>query len=269
MTRCWPATLRKYLAVLRLETQYSMRYRLNSLFYLSALVVPVVIQYFLWTTVYRSRAQVGDYSLSAMLTYYVVAVFLSQMRIVAWWDISESIKNGTVVHYLVRPWNHFWLYFTRSLAWTFPILLLLLPGYLILVFVLRHRLLPPASAGALAALILIWLAGGLFVYTLEYMTNLLAFWTERTRGFLWLLSFITDFLSGALVPLNLLPGHRWLVLQPLAALGYLPARVYLGQVSPAEFWKTLGILGLWLLALVPLAHLQLRRGLRRYQPPGG
>ncbi len=261
--------LKKYLAVARLEHTYSLRYRANTLFYISAVAVPVLLQYFLWTTLYRSRSHFGAYDLADMLTYYVITVFLNQLRIVAWWEIANSIRSGAVVHYLVRPWNHFTLYLTRTLAWSSTSWMVLLVAYVPIWGLLRHHLHPPASWHALGGLLLLWFLGGLFMFSLEYMANLLAFWTERARGFLSLLEFVRWFLGGALVPLDLLPGGRWLAQQPLAYLGYLPAQVYLGRVQGEALLRALGTILLWLGILVPLAQGMFRWGLRRYQPPGG
>ncbi len=270
MRSCSIRRFRKYRAVFQMEVQYSLRYRANTLFYLSSVILPVVLQYFLWTTVFRDQRQVGPYDLSAMLTYYTVAVFLSHLRLFAWWDIGYAIKDGRMALHLVRPWNPFLLYLVRALAWTSSAFLLLLLAYLPLVFGLLHtHLRAPASPQALLWMLLFWFLGGLFTYTVGYLVNLLAFWTEGVTGILWLLAFLEEFLSGALVPLNLLPGSSWWIHQPFAFLGYLPARIYLGQASGAELAEALGILLGVLAGLIPLAQAVFQRGLRGYQPAGG
>lgn len=77
--------------------------------------------------------------------------------------------------------------------------------------------------------------------------------------------------SGNLLPLALLPD-AWqtaLLLQPLAGVMDIPARLYFGQLVGAQAWAALGLQALWTVLLVALGRAALARTLRRLEVQGG
>jgi len=76
------------------------------------------------------------------------------------------------------------------------------------------------------------------------------------------------FLAGGFVPLDILPLREvWLFL-PFRFVGWFPAQVFLGRVSPERLPGELGLLLGWLFLFVAGAKLIWRLGLRNYQGAG-
>jgi ABC-2 type transport system permease protein len=77
--------------------------------------------------------------------------------------------------------------------------------------------------------------------------------------------------SGNLLPLVLLPD-AWqtaLLLQPLAGVVDIPARLYFGLMSGTQAWAGLGLQGFWLAVLVLLGHLAMNRTMHALDVQGG
>ena len=71
--------------------------------------------------------------------------------------------------------------------------------------------------------------------------------------------------------LELVPGKLFAVLSllPWTYTTYFPLQVYLGRVTPTQAAQGLGMQAFWIAALVGIAALMWRRGLRRYEAVGG
>ena len=89
-----------------------------------------------------------------------------------------------------------------------------------------------------------------------------SFWTENIVGLVWLRGAVTDILSGAVVPLALLPSPLAVVahLSPFQAIVYIPLSLYLGRASALP---ELGIQLVWVIVLWFLARAVWASGLRR------
>ena len=77
--------------------------------------------------------------------------------------------------------------------------------------------------------------------------------------------------SGNLLPLALLPD-AWqtaLLVQPLAGLFDIPARLYFGQLGGAHALGALGLQCFWIVALVAFGRMAMGRAMRSLQVQGG
>lgn len=77
--------------------------------------------------------------------------------------------------------------------------------------------------------------------------------------------------SGNLLPLALLPDgwQAALLLQPLAGIVDIPARIYFGQLAGTEALAGLGLQCFWVLAAAGLGRVLLQRTLRNLEVQGG
>jgi ABC-2 type transport system permease protein len=248
--------------------QVDLRYKLNTLFYLSYVLVPPLAVFYLWRAVLSAGGRIGDYDLSTMVTYYVVVQLFVCSTPAPWPEIGESIRNGRLAFWLVRPASHYGLYLARvvsshALLWLFSF-----GGLTIVATLLRPFFRVQTDPVLVLAAVLLWLGGVLVSFTLGYLVNLLAFWTERVSGALSLVTQAMPFLAGSILPLDLLPlPQLWLSL-PFRFAGWLPTQVYLGRIGrqalPLEFAR----LVLWLVVLILLCQWVWRRGLACFQGPG-
>lgn len=96
--------------------QYSI-YKSN--FYLFTLnrIVEIIVYIFVWQAIYHQTGNAGGFSLSQMITYYILAMAFSSL---ATWgineDIAHSIRNGQINKELLNPITYFQYYFGINLG---------------------------------------------------------------------------------------------------------------------------------------------------------
>jgi ABC-2 type transport system permease protein len=97
------------------------------------------------------------------------------------------------------------------------------------------------------------------------------FWLLEVTSLLWIVTTLAYFVSGQMMPLDMLPPFWAGLLKalPFQYLAYFPAVIFLGKVKGAELaWGLLAQLA-WAVALVVLTRWLFHRGLRRYSAYGG
>lgn len=193
-------------------------------------------------------------------------------------EVAQAVRTGAVAYDRLRPVDAYGLWFVRSAGWiaarvlprlalmaAFAALLLPLAGWG------DWSWRPPASLAAGVAFGVSMLLALLLSAALVMLLNVAAVAALDARGINMLALPVVILLSGNLVPLALLPDgwQRWLLLQPLAGLLDIPARIYFGQWTGADavgglllqvFWiATLAAAGRWAL-LAAFARLEVQGG---------
>ena len=90
--------LRTMLALAKIQFKNYNIYKSN--FYLFTLnrIVEVIVYIFVWKAIYNQTGNAGGFSLSQMVTYYILAISFSS---IATWGINEmmadSIRNGQIL----------------------------------------------------------------------------------------------------------------------------------------------------------------------------
>lgn len=262
--------MRAYFRSLAVETKVTLTYRGSVLAFLSAITIPPLAVFFLWRTVLGAGGSLGDYDLSAMVTYYiVVGFFVANTPFTAWSEISEEIRGGRLALWLLRPAGHYGLYLSRNLGAWIPYWIMGLMGAAAVAGILHRYFHLPGDWWRVPVSIGFWILGVMLAFTLGYILHLLAFWTARTDGIMVVADVAATFLAGGFVPLDILPLREvWLFL-PLRFAGWFPAQIFLGRVDPIELPRELGLLLGWLLLLTLVRLAIWRFGLRRYRAAGG
>lgn len=261
--------VRAYWKGFLIEMQTLFRHRASVFFFLPAVLVPPLAVFFLWRTVLGEGTSLGTYSLSTMVTYYIVTnFFVANTPSTAWAIIGESIRDGSLATWLVRPVSHYGIFLGRVLGSWIPFWVMGLGGIACLAGILHRYFVLQTDPVRILATLIFWLGGVVLGFTWGYLLNLAAFWTERTSGLLDLADQAVIFLSGGFLPLDLLPLKELWQALPFRFIGWFPAQVYLGRVDmnaiPLEFAKLLA----WFFALFGLTKLLWRRGLARFPGPG-
>lgn len=261
--------MRAYKAAFVVGLQTGLRYKLNAFFYLSSVLVPPVAVYFLWRAVLGAGGSLGSYDLGTMVTYYVVTQFFVANAPGTWTQVGNSIRDGRLSLWLVRPASHYGLDLVLGISNLSVLWLVSLCGLIAIALVLQPYFRWQTDPVLVLAALLLWFGGVILSFTLVYLLNLLAFWLERVDGMLGLVGQVTPFLSGSVIPLDLLPLRQFWLLLPFRFAGWLPVQVYLGRVSKQDIpFEFAGLLA-WLCALFALSQWVWRRGLRRFQGAGG
>jgi ABC-2 type transport system permease protein len=119
----------------------------------------------------------------------------------------------------------------------------------------------------LLSLVLAFLVGFFF----EVCVGMVGFWFLEVTSLLYIVMTLNFFISGQMVPLNLLPSPWFKILTflPFQYMAYFPAVVFLGKVKGPDLVAGLIAEAAWALAFLILARVLYRLGLRRYSAYGG
>jgi ABC-2 type transport system permease protein len=268
----------KYWTVLATRTQEDMAYRVNYIVGALFRFLPLVTTLFLWIAIYRSREAGGDseiagWNLGDMVSYYAfmyIARGFSSMPGMTR-DICNDIKDGALNRYLIRPFSYFWyqvMYrLAHKLVFWFVALLTFPPVFWFLRDYFVHEPTLFESACFLASLVIAFVIGICF----SFLVGLLAFWFLEISTFLFVIMVIEFFLSGHLIPLNLLPAsvQPFLTFLPFSYEGYWPCAILMGKVPASEMGRVLGVGAFWAVFFFLACQVVWKVGVKRYAAVGG
>lgn len=267
--------LRKYYRVFRVSLIERMTYRGD--FFLATILrfLPVMTTILLWEAVFSGAGQeeIAGFSRRQMIAYllliHISRMFSSMPGLAS--GIAREIRDGSLKKYLLQPLDmiaylicyraaHKTAYITTSFL-PYAMLFLLCSGYF-------EGFPDWITLGAyILALLMSFLIGFLF----EACLGLTAFWMLEITSLLWVVTTLNYFISGQMLPLDLLPPFWSSLLRslPFQYLAYFPAVIFLGRVKGVELLQGLAIEAAWILVLLGATRWMLRRGLRRYSAYGG
>ncbi len=259
--------IRKYLSVLKIGFLESLQYKVNTFFLLSIIFVPPLAYFFLWKSIYAQKEIIGNYKLSELITYYIISYFFLQTRPHAWWEIATSIKDGDFSKYIIKPVNHllFCFFFASAylfLWWIFSIL-----AVIFLFFILKDYIVLPYGLSPFFLSFLFGILGSVLAFIIEYIINLLAFWVEKPFAFLRILDMSIYFLSGAIIPLDLLPFKNIFLFLPFKYISFFPSRIFISKININVF-NELFILFFWIVIFYIISRVVFYSGRRVYSAPG-
>lgn len=233
----------------------------------------VAVNYYLWQALFESdpsRVKAG-WTLAQMQTKVVIdwtvrsAYFSNSDNILA-----ARINKGEITSDLLRPTSLFIQFYGSALGEAvFRAFFMALPVLAVSMFV--FDVLPPASfTNLLLFAYSVLLAFHLF-FAINFMTGLLAAYTEKLQGFLWAKFMLMQFLSGLLLPLDFFPPwlQVWFEWLPFKGIAYTPMNVYLGRIEGQALWQELALQSVWTVVLLVLCDVMWNRVRRRLSLLGG
>ncbi len=266
----------KYLHVFKIGIQNTLVYRANFLFRAVFGLIPLTGTLFLWKTIYAGKGPdslVGDYTLSSMISYYLLITFIDALTAVAEddWQIAADIKDGLISQILLKPMDYL-LYrlFLDASARKIYTTVALIPVTLFALYLRQHLAVPADVATVLVFGVSLVMAAFLQFF-IAYSVALLSFWVLDISTFIFIQFAFEYIASGHLFPLDILPPALAQVLKftPYPYLCYFPAAIYLGRVSGPDLWQGLAIQTCWVAAGLMAARWMWSRGIRRYSAVGG
>jgi ABC-2 type transport system permease protein len=229
--------LSKWMATVRISWSKHLAYKLNFvLLVIGPTLVFFFVKFSLWKAIFSLEGvtTLQGYDLRRMLNYQAWTLLVGLLaQGYNSMNLAEDIRLGRISAYLVYPFG-FWPFQTASF--------LAFQGLQLLV-----------SAVTLLLLVV----------------GLAAFWLEETWVLRVMFVTIAQFLSGAMMPLEVFPVWLESILQwsPFPYLTYVPAKMFMGEYS-GSFAVAALILGLWLAVVSLGVNWVWRRGLRLYTAAG-
>jgi ABC-2 type transport system permease protein len=268
--------LKKYWHVLGVGIQNNLTYRFNFLARTVFGLVPLIAILYLWTTIYKGQgkgAVVGSYTLSQMISYYLLTMLVDALTAVNEddWQIAADIKDGNISQFLLKPIDY--VVYRLSLFLSGRVTYVGVAAIPLAVFTLclHQYFILPASWGRFGLFVFSTVLTALLQFFMSYTMAMLAFWVLEVSTFIFILFAFEYIASGHMFPLDILPPgiQQVLAYTPFPYQLYFPVSLYMGKVTgPALVQGLLAQVG-WVALSFGLARLMWWRGLRKYSAVGG
>ncbi len=268
-------TTRKYVKIFRASLGERMAYRGDFLLGTVLRFLPMVTTILLWQAIFKSsgRSNLNRFTYNETIAYllltHISRMFSSMPGLAG--GIAREIREGTLKRYLIQPVDLIGYLISYRAAHKVAYIVTSFLPYALLFFVCRNFFDtfpdPATLAGYAASLILAFLVGFFF----EASVGMVGFWFLEVTSLLYIVMTLTFFISGQMLPLDLLPApwSSFLKLLPFQYMAYFPAVVFLGKVKGTEL--VIGLLAelFWAVFFMIVARTLYRVGLRRYSAYGG
>jgi ABC-2 type transport system permease protein len=205
------------------------------------------------------------------LTTYLVLVSAVTMLTSSWTAkfLAENIRLGHLSAWLVRPCSTHLASVANNVAEKIAKLATLLPLVVVLAIPFHRDIELPAHPGRWLLFLVALALGATMMFSFDVIVGSLAFWWDDVTAVDRFRQLTALFLSGALIPLSVMPAAwgPFLQVQPFGYAVAFPIRTLLAQDS-AELGTGFAMQAAWVLLSLVTARFVWVRGLRRYSGAG-
>lgn len=222
-------------------------------------------------TVAAAGGALAGYDAATAASYaWITQALIAPINLFQWTDLADRIRTGDVAVDLARPVDVQFGFLAADLG---RAAYQLLPRGLppLLVGALTFGLTMPSGIGPyLGGLLSVLLAIGIS-FGCRFLVNLSAFWLLDLRGAMTVYVVLSNVLCGLFVPVAWFPGWLHAIAQatPFPSILQTPADLLTGRVAGPAAFDQLGVQALWLIAVLLLGRIVLRRATRRLVVQGG
>jgi len=267
--------MRKYLALFRMRFANSLQYRAAAIAGMATQLAWGYMEILAFQAFYRANPVAFPMEFSQVVTYiWIQQAFLAIFMV--WFyenEIFEAISSGAIAYELVRPMDLYNRWFAQSVANRLARAVLRSLPILLVAFLapppLRMSLPDNGLQFVLFGLSFVLSLGVVVAYTMiVYVTT---FFTLSPVGVRIIAAMLADFLAGGILPLPFFPAGFRAVAErlPFAAMQNMPLRIYSGHISGIEALWGICLQIFWLIVLVALGRLIMKRALQQVVVQGG
>ena len=214
-------------------------------------IISMAILVYFWRAIYADTSTISGLGLGQTITYILIAfIFMPLTSNDLVWEFGSNLREGMMIHHLLRPINFQGMNYAQTLGGLVTRLTLQIP--MVIVAVLLFGLRFPTDLSTWLVFIVSAVLGFTVMFFFNWFLACLTFYTTEIWGLGVLIEGMTFFLSGALVPLVMMPEWlRTVVLsvpfaQALAVpVGLLTGITPLTDAPRVWFVQILWIIGMW------------------------
>jgi ABC-2 type transport system permease protein len=247
--------------------QYEYRY--NNLLWFFCGLVPAVVSYISWITVYGDKAEINGFSKESIFPYFVVMTIL-------WYFVGgtvsrfvgEHIKGGGLNAFLIKPIHPIVRYIFIEQGWKLGSLAVVTP-LSILIFILFDFPIQIISIWQIVALVFSIIFAAIIFSLWDLIIGMTAFFIDDISPVGRLNRVLFSLMSGQIYPLALLPV--WITkFNDLFFFRYtfaFPSEIIFTPES-IDYTKMFSIQIIWVLILIIAFNLIYKTGIKRYEAYG-
>lgn len=247
--------MKKYLEIARAYMKAQLIWRSDTFVDMLLAVAKILFAWILWSILFEEKEHIAGLGFQAMISYYIINSYLFQLEKSA--EISQQmtvmLRNGTFSKYMVIPvqtQGYFVAMEVGKIAFSAGIGLV---TTVLWFYLFRIPFVPAANLKLLLCGIVMVFLGLLFMAELNYFLGILTLKFEEISTFLMIKDNFSAFVTGAVIPLALLPewiieGMRFL---PFYYVTYLPSMLFIGKCGD-EAITGLFVLSVWCIVFLVL-----------------
>lgn len=249
---------------------YRLRYYMGIVTYL----LFVSVHYFIWQAVYANRepgAVINGYNLAQMITYIAVG-WMARSSYFSNIDdeMDDLVRSGQISIFLIRPVNFYLMMISQAVGESlFRVLFFSAPIAVTLIFIFPIS--GPASVLHFVLFSVATIFGFFILANINFLIGLLAFELKSIDGVMRAKYYLTQLLSGLLIPFTFFPPwlERFCDFLPFKSVAYTPLQFYLGKISVNECGAVFFNQIIWLFILSTLCLLFWQRAFNKLTLQGG
>jgi ABC-2 type transport system permease protein len=234
---------------------------------------------FMEITAYLALYRTGNVALPMDLSQLVSYIWMQQTLIVLFAvvfsdnEICSAIATGSIAYELVRPMNLYGRWFCQSAANRVAFTVLnCIPALLVSLIIPKpYRMSLPLDVGQFILFLLSIVLALCVVVSFAMLMYISLFYILSQRGIKIMVTALTTFLSGGIIPLPFFPKPVLEVVQllPFAAMQNMPLRIYSGNIVGIDAIKGIAFQLYWLVTLVLIGQLSMGNALKKVIVQGG
>ena len=267
--------MKKYWSFFRIRFIHGLQYRAAALSGMVTQFVWGTMEILLFRAFYEASPENFPMEFQALTTYIWLQQAFLALFMTWFWEsqLFESITTGNVAYELCRPVRLYNMWFVRGLAVRLSKAVLRCMPILVFAWFL-----PEPYGLSLPGDVKIWLLtllsmtlGLLFVVAFGMVVYMSVFYTISSQGTKLLVTSLSEFLSGSVIPLPFLPGgiREFVSLLPFASAQNVPFRIFGGDLTGTEMYVSLFLQVFWLFAFLAIGRGFEKHALKRIVIQGG
>ena len=254
--------IKKYCEVAKINFKGCIIWRFDILANLLLTVTKITVAYILWKAVFGENDVIGGFTFYSMLTYYVTGAFLSgaDMSKKISTEICTRVISGTFSKYIIIPVNIQIYFMAQNFGRLIFYLLLNIISLFTWIFILQISFSFTNNMYYLGTAAVMALLGLIFMTEFQFFIGILSFKFLEISMFRIIVDNIMVFITGAAIPLSLLPEAVTAVMRifPFYYIIYLPSMLAIGR-NGNEALSGLIIIFAWVLVFFIINNLLYKR----------
>jgi ABC-2 type transport system permease protein len=264
-------TLKKYIRHILCAIQETTAYRASYFINIISQFVSYIAVFFLWKAVFTAQPDIGGMGWQEMQGYLLISLFASALISgSSEFRVSRAIWTGNIAVELVRPVDYQKANFAITVGNGIA------EGVLVaaigLVFaVLIGFTAPPVHPLTWLYFLLALAFSFITKFLVVYIFGLFTFWTTGGMGISWFRRGLTDFFSGAIIPLSFFPAWLRTVsdILPFRGIVSVPATIFIERMPESQIPLTFAVEIAWIVGLWYIARLIWHFAMRKVTIHGG
>lgn len=263
--------MRKYVEVTKLYMKQQLAWRADIFFNMFFTISKILFAYLLWSTIFRQRDMVGEFTFHGMLSYYIVSSFLSQLEMSQGVsaEIHERIRNGTFSKYMIVPIHVEGYFMAMELGVILFYFFFDLVAAVVWGVIFRIEFCLTNDICVILCAIIMIILGLVFMVQLNYLLGLLTLKYQGIGTFLMIKNNLMELVTGSIVPLALFPEVFLKLMKglPFYYVTYLPSMLLTGKCEQ-EAVTGIVILGCWCVVIQVVISYVWNTYIRKYDGVG-